>query len=63
MPKEITVDESEYLAIKEKSAKWDALQNEYDDLTACDDEGNDLNPDVDLMTLGELLQKHFGYCC
>lgn len=57
----IEIEESEYNTLKEKAAKWDALEKEYFDETAVDEEtGEDLNPDTDLCTLGELLEKHLG---
>lgn len=42
----------------EKAKKWDALEEEYFKAVEVDEEtGEDLNPDMDLCTLGEILQK------
>lgn len=58
----VTITDEKYNKIKYKADKWDALEDEYIELTEVDEEtGEYLNPDVDLCTLGELLQKHFGF--
>jgi hypothetical protein len=55
----ITIKELDEL--KAKAAKYEDLRAKLDEIYKTDDEGELLDSDADLVTIGEMVAMHFGY--